>query len=262
MNKEKKKVSNDTAQQDYVTNKLLCAFTIAFIMIIGVMYFSRMRHRVDTYVAAETGIRVLSIALLVATVIFAIIAIVNSVKGKVEKYKLLTAKHFAVVLGFATACFGAFALAFSESTVSLLYVVIPTVTVLFIVYHIYPRDFFAISTVTAFGAIGLWLCGNAIKGGMGAGKLWLIIGVVLAALAVLIVATIVIQANGGKVCRKCRCAFFDKDAKYYLLYATFALILALLVATWFLVGAATYYFLFILLAYFVVVGIYYTLKMI
>lgn len=262
MNKEKKNVSKGETQQDYVTNKLLSAFTIAFIMIIGVMYFSRMMHRVDTYVSAMKSIKILSIALLVATVVFAVIAIINKVKGKAIAGKLLTAKHLAVVLGFATVCFGALSLAFSEHTVSLLYVFIPVVTVLFIVYHTYPTDFFAISGITAFGAIGLWLMGSAINGGMGASKLWLIIGVVLAVLAVLIAATIVIQANGGKLCRKSKCAFFDKDAKYFLLYITFALILALLVATWFLVGAATYYFLFILLAYFVVVGIYYTLKMI
>lgn len=259
MSKEKK-VSQEVAQQDYVTNKLLSAFTIAFIMIIGVMYFSRMMHRIDTYVTAMDGVKALSIILLALTVVFAIIAIVQKIKGKEQKYKLMTPKHLAVVLGFATACFGALALAFSENTVSLLYIVIPTVTVLFIVYNVYPRDFFAISLISAFGAIGLWLTGSAISGGMGASKLWLIIGVVLAVLAVLIVATIVVQANGGKLCRKSTCKYFDKDAKYYLIYITFALIIALLAATWFMVGAATYYFLFVLLAYFVVVGIYYTLK--
>ena len=152
-------------------------------------------------------------------------------------------------------------MAFAENTINFLYVVIPTVTVLFIVYHTYPRDFFAISVISAFGAIGLWLSGSAISGGMGASKLWLIIGVMAAVLAILTVATIVIQANGGKICRKSKCAFFDEDAKYGLLYFTIAIIAALLIATWFMVGAATYYFLFALLAYFVVVGIYYTLKM-
>ncbi len=261
MSNEKKKTSQEVAQQDYVTNKLLSAFTVAFIMIIGVMYFSRMMHRIDTYVSAITGIKALAIILLALTLIFSVIAVIQKTKKTEQKYKLITPKHLAVVLGFATACFGALALAFSENTVSLLYVVIPTVTVLFIVYHVYPGDFFAISTISAFGAIGIWLVGSALSGGMGASKLWLILGVVLAALAVLIVAVIVIQANGGKLCRKSKCKIFAEDAKYFLLYITIALILALLIATWFMVGAATYYFLFVILAYFVVVGIYYTLKM-
>jgi len=257
---KEKKVSQEVAQ-DYVTNKLLSVFTVAFVLIIGIMYFSRMMHRIDTMVSAMESVKILSIVLLVLTIVATVVAIIEKVKGKVHKYKLLTAKHIAIVLGFATVCFGVLAMAFAENTINFLYVVIPTVTVLFIVYHTYPRDFFAISVISAFGAIGLWLSGSAISGGMGASKLWLIIGVMAAVLAILTVATIVIQANGGKICRKSKCAFFDEDAKYGLLYFTIAIIAALLIATWFMVGAATYYFLFALLAYFVVVGIYYTLKM-
>lgn len=259
MSKEKK-VSQEAAQ-DYVTNKLLSVFTVAFVLIIGIMYYSRMMHRIDTMVSAMESVKIVSIVLLALTVVAAVVAIIEKIRGKVQKYKLLTAKHIAFVLGFATLCFGALALAFAENTVNFLYVVIPTVTVLFIVYHTYPRDFFAISLISAFGAIGVWLTGTAISGGMGASKLWLIIGVIAAVLAILVVATIVVQANGGKLSRKCKCSFFGEDAKYALIYLTIAIIVALLIATWVMVGAATYYFLFALLAYFVVVGIYYTLKM-
>ena len=260
MSKENKKVSQENLKQDYATNKLLCAFTIAFVMILGVMYFRR-QMRTDTWVTGMNTLKTLSIVLLVATVIFAALAIIFKIKGKDQKYKLVIPKHLAFVCGFATLCFGALSFAYSPNTVNFLYVVIAAVTVLFIVYHTYPRDFFAISLISAFGAIALWVTSTAISGGMGASKLWLIIGFELTVIVLLLAATIIVQANGGKLCRKKKCRLFEKGAKYFLIYAAYALVLALLAATWFMVGAALYHFLFILLAYFVVAGIYYTFKM-
>ena len=259
-NLNKKREENNRAQ-DYVTNKLLSAFTIAFIMIIAIMNVSRMMRRTDTFVATFKAMGVLAWVLLALTVIFAVAAIVIKTKGKEEPYRLVSAKHVAVILGFITLCFGALALAFNSNTINFLYVFIPAVTVLFIIYHTYPRDFFALATVSGFGAIGLWLTGTAISGGMGASKLWLIIGLMLAGLAIATVLTILVQANGGSLFRKGKGKIFGGEANYVLLYVTYALILALTVATWALAGAMMYYFVFALLAYLVFVGIYYTMKM-
>lgn len=262
MNNVNKKKDAQGRARDYVTNKLLSVFTIAFVMIIGLMGISKMMRRTDTFVAAFRGIGVFAWVLLGITVVLAALAIVRKVLGKDDQYRLLSAKNAAVVFGFAALCFGALALAFNDSTLRILYVFIPAVTVLYIIFHTYPRDFFALATVAGFGAIGIWLMGTALGGGSGASKVWLIIGIMLAAIAIVTVVTVLIQANGGSLFRNGKYHVFTQDAHYTLLYITYAALLVLTVLTWFFAGAMMYYFVFALLAYLVFAGVYYTIKMI
>lgn len=247
-----------TRAQDYVTNKLLCVFTIAFIMIIALMNVGRMMRSTDTFVATFRGIGVFTWVMLGLTIIAVVLAIMAKVRGKDEKYKLVTAKHIAVILGFITACSAALAFAFNENTISLLYIFIPAVTVLFIIYHTFPRDFFVLSLVAGFGAIGLWLMGSGMSYGIGVARLTLVIGALLAMLVVATVLTIVANLTGGKIFGQ---KFFNKDSKYALLYIAYALVLALMVVMWFVATPATYYCVFALLAYIILTGVYYAVKM-
>lgn len=257
-----KKKETQSRAQDYVTNKLLSVFTIAFVLIIALMSVSRMMRQIDTYMIAFRGVGILAWALLALTALFAGVAIYGKVNGRTnEKYRLLTAGNIACVLGFATICFGLLALAFNDSMLRILYVLVPSVTVLYIIFHTYPSDFFALSAVCGFGAIGLWLMGSGMSGSIGSNKVWLVIGLLLAFIAVATVLTIVIQANGGALCRSGKFRVFKNEARYALLYVTYALIAVLTALTWIFAGAMMYYFVLGLLAYLVAVGIYYTIKM-
>lgn len=244
--------------QDYVTNKLLCAFTIAFILIIALINVGRMMRSTDTFVTTFNAIGIFTWIMLALTVVAIVFAIIAKVRGKDEKYKLVTAKHIAVVLAFVTACSAALAFAFNENTINLLYIFIPAVTVLFIIYHTFPRDFFVLSLVAGFGAIGLWLMGSAMGYGIGVARFSLIIGAMLAMLVIATVLTIVAQLSGGKLFGK---SFFNKEAKYALLYVAYALTLALMLVMWFVATPATYYCVFALLAYIILTGVYFAVKM-
>ena len=241
---QKKEMQNKA--QDYVTNKLLCAFTIAFIMIIAVMTLSRGMHDIYTLVDSMQRVKTVAIILLALTVVFAVIAIINKIRQKDEQYRLVTAKHIAVVLGFATVCFGLLAFSFQPSTVNLLYVFIPAVTVLFIIYNSFPRDFFVLSFVAGVGAIAVWLLG--LSGG---------IPVIAGMLAIIVAATVLTIVSHV---RKKKFWLIPGDAKYVLLYVTYALVAALVIAAWFFAGFS-YYMVFALLAYIVLTGIYYAVKM-
>ena len=258
-NGNKKKEPQNRAK-DYVTNKLLCVFTLAFIMIIALMNVNNMMRRTDTFVAVFHSIGTVAWCMLGVTLLFTVIAIVRHVHRKDDRYRLLSAKNLAVVLGFITLCTGALALAFNETTLRLLYIFIPAVTILYIIFYSYARDFFVLATVSGFGAIGLWMMGTALSGGAGASRLWLIIGLMLAAIAIITVLTIVIQANGGALFRSGKFRVCTGGAHYALLYSTYAALLALTALTWFLAGAMMYYFVIALLVWLVAVGIYYTLK--
>ncbi len=251
------KKEEQTRAQDYVTNKLLCAFTIAFIMIIAIMNVGRMMRSTDTFVATFKGIEIFTWIMLALTAVAIVFAIIAKVRGKEEKYKLITAKHIAVILAFITVCSAALSIAFNENTINLLYIFIPAVTVLFIIYHTFPRDFFVLSLVAGFGAIGIWLMGSAMGYGIGVARFSLIIGTMLAMLVIATILTIVAQLSGGKFFGK---KFFNKDAKYALLYVAYALTLALMVVMWFIATPATYYCVFALLAYIILTGVYYAVK--
>ena len=199
-NGNKKKEPQNRAK-DYITNKLLCVFTLAFIMIIALMNVNNMMRRTDTFVAVFHSIGTVAWCMLGVTLLFTVIAIVRHVHGKDDRYRLLSAKNLAVVLGFIT-----------------------------------------------------------LSGGAGASRLWLIIGLMLAAIAIITVLTIVIQANGGALFRSGKFRVFTGGAHYALLYTTYAALLALTALTWFLAGAMMYYFVIALLVWLVAVGIYYTLK--
>ncbi len=246
------KKEEQTRAQDYVTNKLLCAFTIAFIMIIALIGVGRMMRSTDTFRVAFESVGIFTWVMLGLTVIAAVIAIVAKVRGTGEKYKLVTAKHIAVILGFITVCSAILSFAFSQETINFLYIVIPAVTVLFIVYHTFPRDFFALSLIAGFAAIGIWLMNIAMRYAI------ILAGALLALIVVATVLTIVANLNGGKLFGK---KFFPKDAKFALLYIAYALILALVVVMWFVGTPATYYCVFALLAYIILTGIYYAVKM-
>ena len=84
----------------------------------------------------------------------------------------------------------------------------------------------------------------------------------LAAIAIVTVLTILVQANGGSLFRNGKCPIFAQDAHYAFLYITYAALLVLTVLTWLFAGAMMYYFVFALLAYLVFAGVYYTIKMI
>lgn len=255
-----KKESANKAR-DYITNKLLSVFTIAFAMIIGFMSISRMMRRTDTFRAAFEGIQVFAWIMLGITAIASITAIVMHIRGIGNKYRLLSAQNIAIICGFITLCYGALAMAFGDNMLRVLYVFVPTVAALYILFHTYQRDFFVIATVSGFGAIGIWLMGRALRGGPGASKIWILIGLMFALLAIIAVITIVIQANHGKISEKSKISLLGADTKYGLLYVTYVVVATLIALTWIMAGAMLYYFIFALLGYLVFVGIFYTIKL-
>lgn len=261
MKKETANKESANKARDYVTNKLLSVFTIAFAVIIGLMSISRMMRRTDTFRAAFEGIQVFAWIMLGITVVVGITAIVLRIRGIDSKYRLLSSKNIAVVCGFITICYGALAMAFGDDMLRVLYVFVPTVAALYILFHTYQRDFFYIATVSGFGAIGIWLMGRALRGGPGASKVWILIGLMFAILAILAVITVVIQLNHGKISAKSKIELLENGTNYALLYITYVVVSALIALTWILAGAMLYYFIFALLGYLVFVGIYYTIKL-
>ena len=250
----------ENRQKDYVTNKLLIVFTLAFIVILALMFIGRRMRSADIYYTAVFHSMAVVAWVFVGLMALGIIyAIVCKARGKDMRYHLLSGVNIAVVCGFLALCFGALAVAYTPETLNLLYVVIPAVTILYILYYSFPRDYFVIAATAGVGSIGAWLLGRALNGGPGQSKVLFIAVVLFALLALVIALVAVCQAKGGRLGRF---EVFAKDAKYWLIYLTAVIVAAVFAALLLIGGAFVYYFVFGLIAYIIVVGVVYLAKQI
>lgn len=243
--------------QDYIVNKMLCVFTLAFLLILGLMNVSRMMSRADSYVLAFKSMPYIAAGFALVAVGCVVWALIARAKNVDTRYRLLTGKHLAIVFAFCALCAGVLAYAFTKETLTFLYVFIPTVAVLFIIFYSYPRDFFAIAASSGLGAIAVWAIA---KLGMESPVLMITVFVVsVLALLFRFVCTVIAQKNGGKLFGS---ELFASNALYALMYVTYVLVLAALIAILVLGPAALYYAAFGLVGYLVLVGIYYTVRQI
>jgi len=245
-------------KQDYATNKLLITFTLAFGFIIFFMNIGRMMKDIRTYISAQDIVKTsvwVAVGIVAAGIIVAVIE--RAVKRN-TKYKIFTGVNIAAVAAFFALC-AAFLgyYSFTPETLTLLYIFIPAIVVLLIIFHSYQREFFMLSLASAIGGIGIWLIGSGIVSDPNK-----VVILVYAAVAVLAAITVWAQAGKGtiKLFGK-KLEIFKSDARYLILYLTYALVIAL-VATALLVADIAIWFVFGLIGYIILAGIYYTVKLI
>ncbi|MBR5542795.1 MAG: hypothetical protein IKU65_01700 [Oscillospiraceae bacterium] len=248
----------DNKKKDYITNKLLLVFTIAFAMIILLMNVSRMMKSTTTFIAAQNVTLGVAWVAAAAVVLGIVMAIVEKKKNKDVEYKLLCGKNVAIGAVFVALCSFALGLVFSQSMLMLLYIFIPAVVVLYIIYYSYPREFFMIALSSAISGVGIWLLGSTLVNSRDA----LVIGAVVVAVVLMAAFTIWAQIGGGTVKLFGReFTPFKKGSRYAVVYLTYVLSLMVVCAA-FLIPDFVLYFVLGIVAYIVLVGVYYTVKLI
>lgn len=247
-------------QKDFVTNKLLSVFTLAFIMVFALMFIGRRMRRADVYYTmffkAMGVVAAIFAVIMIAGIVYAIVA---KQKGIDTRYKLFSGVNIAVVSGFIALVFAALAISYTTETLKLMYVAIAAVTLLYIIFHSYPREYFTLAASAGLGAVGVWLVCNALNGGVGQTIFPLLSGIIYVLEAALVVWTAIVQKNGGKCGRFC---IYKEDAKYWVIYLAAALVIAALTLALVLGGIGMYYYTFALLGYVILAGIVFTVKMI
>lgn len=258
--KENKPSKNSAVNRksDYVTNKLLLVFTLAFALLMLLMNISRMMKNTSSYLSAYTLVRVVAVVAGVATLGGIIMMIVEHAKKRDVTYKLFSGKNVTVGALFVTVCTAALSAVFSQSMLMLLYIFVPAVVVLYIIYYSYQREFFMIVLSCAIGGIGIWLLGSELINSSD----MLVIAASAVGVALCVVFTVWAQVSGGMLrIFGHEFAPFKKDARYGIVYLTFVLVLMLLAASYLAADLAVY-FVFGLIGYIVLTGIYYTVKLI
>lgn len=238
-------------KQDYVTNKLLLVFTIAFAFLLFIMSLDNMKSDQLGYLklVESTGTYFLiSVGVFAVGVVWTLIE--KFVAKRNTEYKLLTGMHLAIIAFFAMVCLydldrnvGNNSAAFTR-----LYVFVPLVVLLYIVFSSYQLEFFFVSLAAALGGVALWNMKDYVFGDP---------TLVLIAAACLIVVAFAVTVLSQKNVLK----LFPEDTKYIRMYISYALMLVLL-ATAFLFAGISMYLFYVAVAYFVIAGVYYTIKLI
>lgn len=245
-------------KKDYVTNKLLLVFTFAFALLLFFANIGRMMKNVTTYVLALDMTRVASYIGAGLFVVGVIMLIIERAKKTSTKYRLLSGKNISVVSAVIAICSAALSFVFSPEMLTLIYIFIPALVVLYIVYYSYQHEFFMIALASILSGTSIWLLMSDLVNA--ADKfIFIAAGVILVLLTVF---TIVAHSRGGKMHLFGReVSLFKADAKFALLYIAHALSILLLAAAWFFPAFAIY-FIFALVGYVLLTGIYFTVKLI
>lgn len=146
---------------------------------------------------------------------------------------------------------------FDASGIHFLYVAVPVMAVLALIYYLYQREFFFGAVLGVLGLVGVKVIPHRVSTvWMGYGYL-VVLGVILLAAVIFFR---VLQSGDGSIRMggKLR-EVFPRSANYALLYATCAVVAAVTVAVVVLGSMAVFYG--VLVAWLLILAVYYTVRM-
>lgn len=257
------KRQRDRRYEDYMTNRILAIFTYAFLLILGLMFSYRMYSSIETMFTIQKVLYVVAAIAAAGTVA----AIIWELVGAKREFKVICGRNLAIACAILAICAfcGAY---FTASGIRMMYVFVPLVCALILIYLLYPRDFFCTALVTACAAVLLWYMSRAT----GAGFIWVrgvkagkvLYGTIL---AVILLAAYVAgllwlkKSNGVLKLKNGEREIFPKNAHYLLSLVTAGVTALMVLAGFICGGTAAYYLVFAMVAYLFVLAVYYTVKM-
>lgn len=247
------------SQEEAALNRVLCwivgGAVLEFLLLLLNRYYSH-------YTVAQIELRV---ALGTAVKVLAVVALACAAVGafwwnRARKSNKRTGLLGLVTVFLAGVSIGCFATWFFDTAgLRLMYLAVPCVVVLAMVFYLYQHEFFLVACVSALALLGTWVSSRGL-GGMYAALTYLV--VILSALVVLAGALLCrkAQAGGGAVeYRGRKLQIFAKDANYTLLYLSEAIALVVLVAS--ALGVVSVILRAVAVAWLLIMAVYYTVKM-
>ena len=215
---KKKEQSKREIQEDIVLNKVLwwIVGTVVvefFVLMLNRFYVNYRVAEIDFAVALRPVFHVLTYVLPLCFVVLLVVWLALRRKGKGSK-PLAVLTVVALLLAICVSV----TWLFGAPGVKFLYIAVPAVGVLALVYYLYQHEFFLVAVLSALGLLGVWVLphdsGTLVK----ACVMLAVIVVVLAAAAVF---ARMLQSRQGCLTVKGRgVQIFPKNANYALLYLT------------------------------------------
>ena len=174
-----------------------------------------------------------------------------------QKKSLAVPAAMTIIFGALALCSAVARWVPNGTGVRFLYVAVPVVAVLAMIYYLYQREFFLVAGLSTVGLMGLWLLSRRL------GHEAFVYGclIVLAvALVGCVVVTWVIQSAKGMLTIKGRqVRVFPKNANYVMIYVTCGLV-ALVLAAGIVLGTQMLLYA-VLVAWLLIMAVYYTVKL-
>ena len=256
MNKKEQQIQR-ARQEDAVLVKVLwwivgAVVLEALLLLLNQVYFSYTPAQIAMVQAIRSVLTVLAVALPVCFVVLAVWAWKARKSGK---HAALAAALAVIALALAV-CAVVLRL-FSESGMHLLYVAVPAVAVLALIYYLYQREFFFAAVLSALGILGVKVVPYRVSFPEIAYTYAIVLGVVLVGA---VVVFCIMQTAGGKLKLGGKWVeILPKSANYVLLYVTCAVVAVVVIAA-LVLGALTLLY-GVLVAWLLILAVYYTVRL-
>lgn len=258
-NNLKKNRAEKAKAEEAILNRILCwvvggAVLEFLILLLNRYWVYYTTDEIELRLALDVAVKIIGVAGLVCAVVSAFWW--NSAR-KSGKKSVLPAVLFPVFLGISVSCVVAWF--FPMTGLRFMYIAVPVVIVLVLIYYLYQHEFFLTACESALALLGIWIASKGTGGSHGA----LVYGyTVVAALLILCAAYFCrkAQEDGGKIpFRGEKLRLFSKDANYAMLYAGAAiLVLVLILAA---VGVSPVILYSVTVAWVLIMAVYYTVKL-
>lgn len=256
MNKKEQQAQR-AKQEDVVLNKVLwwivgSVILEALLLLLNRVYVNYTASEIEFAYSLRGVFKVLAIVLPICFVVLVGLWLAARKSGKLVKLTGVLA-----LIALILAVCAVIVRIFDVSGVRFLYIAVPVVAVLALIYYLYQREFFVSAVFCALGLLGIKLLPR-VRGASLVGYAYAV------ALAVLLVAAVVLfrmmQKSQGKLTVKgAPVQVFPKGANYALLYVTCALVAVVAIAA-VMMGALTLLY-GVLVAWLLILAVYYTVRL-
>ena len=256
MNKKEQQAQR-AKQEDVVLNKVLwwivgSVILEALLLLLNRVYVNYTASEIEFAYSLRGVFKVLAIVLPICFVVLAGLWLAARKSGKLVKLTGVLA-----LIALILAVCAVIVRIFDVSGVKFLYIAVPVVAVLALIYYLYQREFFVSAVFCALGLLGIKLLPR-VRGASLVGYAYAV------GLAVLLVAAVVLfrmmQKSQGKLTVKgAPMQVFPKGANYALLYVTCALVAVVAIAA-VMMGALTLLY-GVLVAWLLILAVYYTVRL-
>lgn len=246
-------------QDETVLNRVLCwiagGSVLEFLLLLLNRYYNNYTiEQLELRVALGTAVKILAVAALILA--GAAWYWRKSTRGN-GKFSVFPGVATAFLLGVSVSCFCIWIM--GSAGLRLMYLGVPVVIVVALIYYLYQHEFFMISCMSGIGLLGIWICSKALGGQYAfAAYLYLVLAAVVAVGGAILCRRL--QANNGTMeVRGEMCRILPAGANYVMLYVTAIIDLAALIAC--VLSVPAMILLGILVAWLLVMAVYYTIKM-
>ena len=255
---KKERQAQRAKQEDEILVKVLwwivgCVVLEALVLLLNRYYVNYTASQIDlAYALHKSVIPVLAVVFPVCFVATLLLWLAARKKGKLVR---LTAGLTLAFLALAVCAVVTYF--FAGTGIRFLYIAVPAVAVLALIYYLYQREFFCAAVLSALGLLAVRVVPQY------AGHPVLAIGYAVV-LAVLVLAALVLffrlqKGQGRMAVKGASVQILPKNANYALLYATCAVVAAVLAAALALGSLTLLYG--VLVAWLLILAVYYTVRL-